>query len=81
MTRASGKTFKSGNSAAVRLPKSFGVGIGVELDLVRTGEVIVITRKRPSIGDMLRELEALPSPGEIEVRDSDVVPYRRGIDD
>lgn len=81
MTRASSKTFKSGNSAAVRLPKDFGVGIGVELDLVRTGEVIVITRKRPSIDDMLRELDALPSPGEIEVRDSDVVPYRHGIDD
>ena len=81
MNEISSKTFKSGNSAAVRLPKDFGFGIGVDITLVRKGDVITIARKRPSIQDMIKRLRELPVPSEIEVRDSDVVPYRPGIDD
>jgi antitoxin VapB len=81
MNAITSKTFKSGNSEAVRLPKDVGFGIGVEVTVVRKGDVITIARKRPSIEDMIRRLRELPVPGEIEVRDSDVVPYRSGIDD
>ncbi|MDO9338557.1 MAG: AbrB/MazE/SpoVT family DNA-binding domain-containing protein [Caulobacteraceae bacterium] len=79
MNAITSKTFKSGNSAAVRLPKDLGFGIGVDVTIVRSGDVITITRKRPSIQDMLRKLQELPAPGEIEVRDPDIFPDRQGL--
>ena len=71
MRTATGRTFKSGNSEAVRLPKDLGFGLGVELVLERSGEVLTIRRKRPSIAQMLDELEKLPKPSSIEVRDTE----------
>ena len=81
MNAVTSKTFKSGNSEAVRLPKDVGFGIGVEVIVVRNGDTITIARKRPSIQDMIKRLRELPVPSDVEVRDSDVVPYRKGIDD
>ena len=71
MPITTGRTFKSGNSEAVRLPKDLGFGVGVELVLERSGEVLTIKRKRPSIAAMLDELEMLPKPSSIEVRDTE----------
>ena len=79
MRTATGRTFKSGNSEAVRLPKDLGFGVGVELVLERSGEVLTLRRKRPSIAQMLDELERLPKPSSIEVRDSDIMPDREGL--
>ena len=79
MPIATGRTFKSGNSEAVRLPKGLGFGVGVELVLERSGEVLTIKRKRPSIAAMLDELEKLPKPSSIEVRDADIMPDRDGL--
>lgn len=79
MRTATGRTFKSGNSEAVRLPKDLGFGVGVELVLERSGEVLTIRRKRPSIAQMLDELERLPKPSSIEVRDADIMPDRDGL--
>ncbi len=71
MARATRRTFKSGNSEAVRLPKELGFGIGVELVVERSGDVLTLRRKRPSIAEMLDELEKLPKPSTIEVRDTE----------
>ena len=79
MRTATGRTFKSGNSEAVRLPKDLGFGVGVELVLERSGEVLTLRRKRPSIAQMLDELERLPKPSSIEVRDADIMPDRDGL--
>ncbi|MEI6419773.1 MAG: AbrB/MazE/SpoVT family DNA-binding domain-containing protein, partial [Sphingomonadales bacterium] len=37
------RTFKSGNSEAVRLPKGFGFGAGTELKIEREGNRLVLT--------------------------------------
>ena len=45
MTPVTTKTFKSGNSEAVRLPKDLAFGIGTELVLEKSGEVVTIRPK------------------------------------
>lgn len=79
MSGATSKTFRSGNSEAVRLPKDIGFGVGVEVNIVRSGDVVTISRKRPSVEDMIRRLRELPAPGDVEVRDSDIFPERDGL--
>ncbi len=71
MLTATGRTFRSGNSEALRLPKDLGFGIGVELTLVKTGEVLTIKPRRPTVSEMLDELAKLPKPDHIEVRDDE----------
>jgi antitoxin VapB len=79
MNAVSGKTFKSGNSEAVRLPKDVGFGIGVDVTIVRKGGVVTIERKRPSIKEMIQRLRELPAPSDVEVRDPDIFPDREGL--
>lgn len=73
------KTFKSGNSVAVRLPKAAGIPAGVEVSVTSTGWGVNISPVRPSVKDMLRKLRALPPPSDVEVRDPDIFP-ERGVD-
>jgi antitoxin VapB len=79
MTQARTKTFKSGNSEAIRLPKEMAFGEGVELVLQRTGDVLTIRPARPSLEEMFDELARLPAPQEIEVRDTEEIPERDGL--
>jgi antitoxin VapB len=73
------RTFRSGNSEAVRLPKDVAYGRDIDVTIVRSGDVITIYPTRPSIKEMIAKLEALPGPGEIEVRDTDIIPERPGL--
>ena len=69
------RTFRNGNSVALRLPK--GLGIGPDQDMLverRGGELVV----RPKIDPMaekarlrafLAEFDALPKPGYIQTRE------------
>jgi len=79
MPTVTSRTFRSGNSEAVRLPKDVAFGDEIEVTIVRTGDVLTIYPKRPSIAEMIAKLEALPGPGEIEVRDRDIIPERPGL--
>jgi antitoxin VapB len=79
MPTVTSRTFKSGNSVAVRLPKEVAFEPGVEVTIDRVGEVLTIRPKRMPIAEMLQRLYKLPGPGEIEVRDADVVPERPGL--
>jgi antitoxin VapB len=79
MARATSRTFRSGNSEAVRLPKDLAFGPDVELTIVRSGDVLTMFPKRPSIADMIGRLEALPRPRDIEVRDEEPLPERPGL--
>ncbi len=38
------KTFKSGNSEAVRIPKGMGFGIGVDVRVEQTGDSVTLRR-------------------------------------
>jgi antitoxin VapB len=79
MTIARSKTFKSGNSQAVRLPKEVAFGDDVELVIIRSGDVVTLYPARTSIADMIRELERLPIPPMIEKRDVEELPEPRGL--
>lgn len=78
-TTVTSKTFRSGNSQAVRLPKEVAFDDDVEVTIERSGDVLTIRPKRISIAEMLRQLDALPGPGEVEVRDPDIFPERKGL--
>lgn len=79
MPTVTSRTFKSGNSEALRLPREVAYGPGVEVTIERTGEVLTIRPKRPSIAEMIRRLNELPGPGYIQERDIIEPPERRGL--
>jgi antitoxin VapB len=79
MPTVTSRTFRSGNSEAVRLPKEVAFGVDIEVTVVRSGDVITIYPKRPPIAELVAELEALPKPDAIEVRDEEPIPEREGL--
>jgi len=79
MARAISKTFRSGNSEAVRLPRGMAFGPDVELTLVRSGDVLTIYPARTSVAALVDRLAALPRPANIEVRDEELLDERPGL--
>ncbi len=86
MPSTTARTFKSGNSEAVRLPKGYGFGPGTEVRIERDGNRVVLTavdseaESRRRFQAMLDKMAALgPVPGEREVRDTDWWPDRPGL--
>ena len=79
MTTAIRRTFKSGNSEAVRLPREMAFGGDVELTLVRSGDVLTIYPTRLAISELVRRLDALPRPAAIEERDEEPLSERPGL--
>lgn len=80
------RTFKSGNSVAVRLPKDLGMEAGVEVRLERVGNSIRITPEpqEPTLERtraMLEKLRTMPRPTEREVREPFEYPDRPGLID
>ena len=73
------RTFKSGNSDAVRLPKEITFGPGIEVEIERNGDVVTISPKRPSVKVMLERLRNLPKPSAIGKRDPFIAPKRPGL--
>ncbi len=79
MARARSRTFRSGNSEALRLPKNVAFGNDVELVLIRSGDVLTIYPATLTVSHMVARLQSLPSPSAIEVRDTDELPERQGL--
>jgi antitoxin VapB len=79
MTIARTRTFRSGNSEAVRLPKDVAFGEDVELVIVRSGAVMTIYPAQTSVAEMVDRLRAMPVPPEIERRDDEPLPERAGL--
>jgi len=73
------RTFRSGNSEAIRLPKDVAYGEDVELVLVRSGDVMTIYPTATTISEMIERLNALPAVRKIEQRDIEAIPEREGI--
>ena len=73
------RTFRSGNSEAIRLPKDVAFGKDLELVVVRSGDVLTVYPAATSIPEMIGRLEALPVPPSIEERDDDELPERTGL--
>jgi len=78
MTIAKTRTFRSGNSEAVRLPKDIAFGENVELIVVRSGDVVTLYPAARSIPEMVARLKAMPVPPSIEKRNDDELPERPG---
>jgi antitoxin VapB len=78
MTTVTTRTFRSGNSEAVRLPKEVAFGRDVELTVVRSGDVLTIYPKKPSMTELVEHLRSLPKPSSIQVRDVEEIPERPG---
>ena len=79
MTVARVRTFKSGNSEAVRLPKDIAFGEHVELIAVRSGDVLTLYPATMSVAEMVKRLASLPAPPSIEKRDDMALPERVGL--
>ncbi len=79
MPIARSRTFRSGNSEALRLPKDVAFGEDVELVIVRSGDVLTIYPAATTIPEMIARPSALPAPPAIEARDVDELPERPGL--
>ena len=79
MTTVRTRTFRSGNSEAIRLPKDIAFGEDVELVIVRSGDVMTIYPAATSVPAMIKRLRALPVPPAIERRDREELPERQGL--
>ena len=72
------KTFKSGNSVAVRLPKELGVPEGLELEIQETGSGWFLRRKPKYTGrDLVEALAKLPKPDKPWKRERIIFPKRK----
>ena len=73
------RTFRSGNSEAIRLPKDIAFGDDVEVIIVRSGEVLTVYRAPVTVAEMIERLRAMPPVAEIERRDADELSDRPGL--
>jgi antitoxin VapB len=74
------RTFKSGNSVAVRLPRALGLAEEVEVTVEPLGDGVWVRPrgKRQSLFQMAGRLLEMGPVGEIERRDTDI-PERPGL--
>lgn len=79
MNSFSSRTFKSGNSEAVRLPKGAAYGAEIEVTITRSGDVLTIYPVRPPITALAQRLGDLAAPDQVEVREQDAIPERPGL--
>jgi antitoxin VapB len=71
------KTFKSGNSVAVRLPKELGIAEGTVLEIEQTGAGWLLRRKPKRTGkDLVEALAKLPKPDQPWKRERIIFPKR-----
>lgn len=79
------KTFKSGNSVAVRLPKGFEIPADTEVEISKTGNQVTIrmvedkVEAKRKMHEMLEALKALPKPARIQKRVRLEFPKRPGL--
>jgi antitoxin VapB len=79
------RTFKSGNSEAVRLPKGLGFGVGTEIEIeqVPDGLLLKPTRKaKLSFQEMLARMREIGPPSDgVQEREPFEYPDRPGLFD
>lgn len=79
------KTFRSGNSIALRLPKALGVGPDERMLIEKDGDVLTVRPVRDPAEDkrklraLVETLRGLGRRGEIEAREPIEFPERRGL--
>lgn len=80
------RTFTSGNSVAVRLPKGFAIPANTEIELAKSGDTVTIRiaenreAVRKALGALSRDLAAIGHPADgIQPRPDFEAPVRRGL--
>lgn len=74
------KTFRSGNSEAVRLPRELGFGVDVEVEITRHGDTVSVRPKSSrTMQDLVDALRKLPRPPSIQEREPIEWPERPGL--
>jgi len=79
------RTFKSGNSVALRLPKSLAIGPDERMVIEQTGDVLTVRRlkdpaeEKRKVAELIASLRALPKPPHVEKRQAPIPPVRRGL--
>ena len=79
MSSVISRTFRSGNSEALRLPKDVAFGCDVEVTIVRSGDVLTISPNKGKLADLIRVLDELPRPSSVETPDLEFPPERPGL--
>jgi antitoxin VapB len=85
MTAHETRTFKSGNSVALRLPKSLAIGPDERMLIEQNGDVLTVRRlkdpaeEKRKLLELVEALRKLPAPGEVEKREPIEFPDRPGL--
>jgi antitoxin VapB len=80
MIEVDSKTFRSGNSEAIRLPKEVAFGSDVEVTIRRIGDVLTITPKNRTMAELVRRLREIGAPpGGVQPREPIEFPDRPGL--
>jgi antitoxin VapB len=81
LTVITSRTFRSGNSEAVRLPKEVAYGEDIEVTIERNGNVLMIMPKRKrSFAEMLARMAEIGAPEDgVQKRELIEIPERPGI--
>ena len=59
--KATTRTFKSGNSIAVRIPREFNLEAGKMLEIKRRGRELVLIERAENLGAIVEILQSMPS--------------------
>ena len=73
------RTFRSGNSIAVRIPREFQVEAGKTLEIKRRGRELVLVEQRQTLAGLVDVLQSLPSDFMTDGR-HDSVPQERNVE-
>ena len=79
MPTVTSRTFRAGNSEAVRLPREVAFGADMPVTVTRSGDVITITPVRPPLALLVERLAQLPGPTGVERRDEASLGERDGL--
>jgi antitoxin VapB len=85
MNAVTSKTFRSGNSIALRLPRALGIGADVEMRIEKDGDALVVrpakdpAEEKRKLAELVEALRALPHPPEVQKREPIEFPDRPGL--
>jgi antitoxin VapB len=67
--KATTRTFKSGNSIAVRIPREFNLEAGKTLEIKRRGRELVLVEQEETLAGLIDILQSLPADFFADGRD------------
>jgi antitoxin VapB len=81
MIEVHSKTFRSGNSVAVRMPKEVAFDPDIEVVISRVGDVVTIMpRDKVTPAELVRRLREIgPPPDGVQKREKIIFPKHHGL--